>query len=183
MNLNRPLFLTIDKLYRERLADIDSRVLFNKDYLHTRPYLAVMIIVNNRLYAIPFSSPKSKRVNWKERPGYYPLDNNRLGALMINNMIPIADDKSIFTHIDIPSIMRLDKKYGGVLNKQYRFLDNEERMNEVSDNANNIYSRYSDKTLGTRLDKLVVCFDKLETELGLFLQEKNLPEDLAYGKQ
>jgi len=104
--------------YIERLREIDTGVLLNKPEGKQRPYF------------VPMSSPKEKSSSSQISIKILDEDEELLGTLKFNNMIPVP--KSELTQLDINKIRKYeDQQYGNLLMKQYFFLKgNEERIEE-----------------------------------------------------
>ena len=116
--------------YIERLREIDTGVLLNKPEGKQRPYCGAITSINERTYFVPMSSPKEKSSSSQISIKILDEDEELLGTLKFNNMIPVP--KSELTQLDINKIRKYeDPQYGNLLMKQYFFLKgNEERIEE-----------------------------------------------------
>jgi protein AbiQ len=75
--------------YIQYMYNFDSNIYYNKK--ESRPYLGVLLYVNNIKYYAPLSSPKKKHVKMKESIKYEKIDKGKLGLLNLSNMIPVPD--------------------------------------------------------------------------------------------
>lgn len=83
----------VDKEYVKYLRKFDSRV-ENIDYKgNLKPYIGIIIKINNFNYYVPISSPKKKHYKMKDSMDLIRIrrDNKILGVLNLNNMIPISN--------------------------------------------------------------------------------------------
>ena len=84
----------VDKEYVEFLHKFD-KVVENIDYSERlKPYIGILIEINEFNYYVPISSAKSKHYQMKENIDFIKImkDEKIVGALNINNMIPILDE-------------------------------------------------------------------------------------------
>ena len=98
------------------LRQFDSKVSENKN--ESRPYVGIVLQIENIKYYAPFSSPKSKHRNMKNGKDFRKINNGIYGAINFNNMIPVLD--SVLMEIDIIHIS--DVKYRRVLQNQYNYI-------------------------------------------------------------
>lgn len=85
---NEIRFYTVDYNYLKYLYSIDSEVQFSNEYnssKHPKPFLGILIFINDIKYSIPLSSakPKHARLNFK---------NTGIGHLLIKEEINISDN-------------------------------------------------------------------------------------------
>lgn len=105
-------FYHIQEKYINYLHSIDSRVQLNKG--ERRPYVGVVLTINETDYYVPLESPKPNHVNIKSGGPVLKLDEGKLGLMGFNNMIPVA--KSCLIPFDIQSVA--DEKYRMLLLNQ-----------------------------------------------------------------
>jgi len=98
------------------LRQFDSKVSENKN--ESRPYVGIVLQIENIKYYAPFSSPKSKHRNMKNGKDFRKINNGIYGAINFNNMIPVLD--SVLMEIDIINIP--DVKYRRLLQNQYNYI-------------------------------------------------------------
>ena len=125
--------------YINYLRKFDEHVCFNKG--QKRPYVGILFEVNNQKYYAPLSSPKPKFKEMKNYVDFIKLDGGNLGAINLNNMIPVVESSIVY--IDINKLD--DKKYSILLNKQLAFMKSKEL--EITYKAAKLYKSYKNKTL------------------------------------
>lgn len=114
------LFLCkIDGEYNKKLYDLDNKVIDVSNWKAKRPFVGVLIEINDIKYIAPLSSPKKKHLTMKNNLDFYKIDNDKLGVINFNNMIPVKKENIIKIN---PSIMEIngddDIKYIKLLEKQ-----------------------------------------------------------------
>ena len=86
---NMKLFLyTIDSKYCDFLREFDKHVAYNKDEKETRPFVGVLLNVNNIEYYAPLGSPKPKHMQMKNQADFHKINSGVWGVINFNNMIP-----------------------------------------------------------------------------------------------
>ena len=82
----------VDKEYVSYLKEFDNKV-ENIDY-RFKPYLGIIITINEINYYVPISSVKEKHYKMNEDIDFIKISENDriLGVLNLNNMIPIDND-------------------------------------------------------------------------------------------
>ena len=109
-------FYYIKNSYIDFLRQYDSRVLYNKN--EARPYIGIVFEINGIKYYAPLASPKAKHMYMKNGLDFRKIDAGKLGAINLNNMLPVPDSALMMIHIsDIA-----DEKYRRLLNEQYEWL-------------------------------------------------------------
>lgn len=84
-------FYTIDTTYGDYLRKFDHRtpdvaVTRNKE---NRPFLGVLLEINNVHYFAPLTSPKPKHLKMKNSMDFLKINGGKWGAINFNNMIPV----------------------------------------------------------------------------------------------
>lgn len=102
--------------YIEYLQKFDDKVYYNKN--STRPYLGIILEINDFKYYAPLSSPKLKHQGLRESIKYEKINDGKYGLLNISNMIPVQD--KLIMAFDINQIK--DYKYKNILISQLRYL-------------------------------------------------------------
>ena len=121
----------VDEDYINELRNVDERVLLNKS---TRPYLGVVLSINDLNYFVPLSSPKeNKKLSIK----LFEVNNiqNRLGYLLFLNMIPVPD--KYLSKIDMQYIKEQDLEYYNLLTNQLIFIRQENQR--IVNKAQKVY--------------------------------------------
>ena len=106
-------FYHLKDSYINYLKQFDSKVPDNKN--ETRPYVGVVLEIDDIKYYAPFTSPKPKHQNMKNGKDFRKIDGGKLGAINFNNMIPVLDCALIDFDIDSVS----DIQYRRLLQSQY----------------------------------------------------------------
>ena len=111
---------TVDNNYLNYLRNFDDKVLFNHGI--DRPYVGIILSLSTPdgsiNYFAPLSSPKKKHKTMKNNIDFIKIDSGNLGAINLNNMIPLVNNT--YSKIDINSIK--DKNYQILLSKQIRWI-------------------------------------------------------------
>lgn len=84
----------VDKDYINYLRKYDNKV-ENIDYANKlKPYIGILVTINEINYYVPISSAKGKHYKIKEGMDFIKLqeDNKIVGVLNLNNMVPILDN-------------------------------------------------------------------------------------------
>ena len=111
---------TVDSKYLQYLRTFDKKVLINHGI--DRPYLGIILTFSTSnqtiKYFAPLSSPKKKHLSMKNTIDFIKINNGILGAINLNNMIPLINGTD--SKIKINSLS--DKKYKILLRKQYNWI-------------------------------------------------------------
>ena len=111
---------TVDNNYLNYLRTFDDKVLFNHGI--DRPYVGIILSLSTPdgsiNYFAPLPSPKKKHKTMKNNIDFIKIDSGNLGAINLNNMIPLVN--GTYSKIDINSIK--DKNYNILLSKQIRWI-------------------------------------------------------------
>lgn len=103
--------------YVEFMHKADNRVQMNKG--EHRPYVGIVLTIDEFDYYVPLESPKPNHVNIKSGGPVLKLDNGALGIMGFNNMIPVK--KNHLIDFDIQTIP--DEKYRTLLLKQLAYCE------------------------------------------------------------
>lgn len=89
IKLGKLNFYIIDDKYIKYLSEFDKHIAYNKN--ETRPYIGVVIIVNEHYYFAPMFSPKTKHKTYKENLTFFKMlsvkEKNELGIIRFSDMI------------------------------------------------------------------------------------------------
>ncbi|MBR0079683.1 MAG: type III toxin-antitoxin system ToxN/AbiQ family toxin [Synergistaceae bacterium] len=121
----------ISDSYVEYLRNFDGRIYENK--LKTRPYVGVVLEINDVKYYVALSSPKPKHKRMNNSKDFRKINGGIYGALNFNYMIPVPETE-IFL-IDIAAIT--DKTYKRLLQNQYKFIKSD--WDNIKNTARNLY--------------------------------------------
>ena len=94
MKENKLKWYIADKEYVNYLRQFDEKV-ENIDYnTKLKPYIGILITINEFNYYVPISSAKEKHYKIREGMDFIKImqDDKIIGVLNLNNMIPISDE-------------------------------------------------------------------------------------------
>jgi protein AbiQ len=116
-------FYHVSDSYINFLKGIDSRVCHNKSDQNQKPYIGVVMKIGEIDYLAPLTSHKEQQ-NYlsKDNPTVFKLhgvgdEDDKLGMIQINNMIPIIESE-----INKIDFSLEEEKYRFLLQKQYKFI-------------------------------------------------------------
>ena len=155
----------IDTNYINFLRQYDSRVCFNKEWAHARPYVGVLFSLKGFLYFAPLtSSGKGSKlfINHKqESTTFFPIKDCKYGGVNLNNMIPVIN--GVYNTIDYtinPNDTQEDRKYKLIVINQKRFLSSNEKTLRAK--ANKLYLLKVTNKLFPNYDAVTCDFKLLE---------------------
>ena len=131
-----------------------------------RPFIGVVIMVNNKNYIVPLTSPKQKHLTMRNQPDFMKIDNGNLGAMNFNNMLPI--DPSLCNKLVIQN--ESDTKYKSLLENQYNWI--KQNQDAINKKAQNLYNKYIEDRLPDNIKSRCVDFPRLERALDTYLQRQ-----------
>ena len=160
------------KLYRVNINYIkylyyfDKRIQYNPydmdSHSERRPYLGIVLHINNFNYFVPLEHPIEDHKKLKNNDFILKIHNGKYGILGFNNMIPIPDNQLINFDINKQS-----EKYRQVLISQYRYCN--KHTNQILIKANNTYiNRKEGKN--KFINKICCNFKLLEFKCKEFIQ-------------
>ncbi len=120
----------IEDDYIEYLSKYDSLIALNKS--KTRPYVGIVLKINNISYFAPLYSPKQKHSTYKNNPSFIKINNGKLGIIRFSTMIPVPEEC-----IELLNIEEQEKKYRILLNEQIIFINHNKK--KIQQKANNTY--------------------------------------------
>jgi len=110
----------VDSSYCEYLRNFDPKILQVSENKARRPFLGIVIELDNGIkYYAPLTSPKPKHLNMKDSIDFIKIRNGALGAINLNNMIPVDDE--FIRKVDLkikPDDTKEDIKYKILLSDQ-----------------------------------------------------------------
>lgn len=120
-------FYNINNDYINYLYKFDNKVPYNKQ--QKRPYIGIVIEINNIKYFAPLFSPKKTHSKYSDNPTYIRI-GTQYGIIRFNNMIPVIN--SVLNYIDFNDIK--DIKYRNLLIAQNKFIQqNTERIRKKAE--------------------------------------------------
>lgn len=126
-------FYHVSEKYIRYLNSFDLKVQYNKG--QRRPYVGIVLSVNDIDYFVPLESPKPNHKNIKSGGPVMKLDDGKLGIMGFNNMIPVAPSSLI--EFDILAVE--DEKYKALLLNQLQFCRKNRKL--ICDRADKVYKK------------------------------------------
>ncbi|MBO5479368.1 MAG: type III toxin-antitoxin system ToxN/AbiQ family toxin [Clostridia bacterium] len=166
MKLGKLNFYIIDNKYIGYLSQFDKHIAYNKN--EKRPYIGVVIVVEEHYYFAPLFSPKQKHKTYKNNLSFFRIVNaktkSELGIIRFSDMIPVPQE-SVYL-IDIKN-----KSYGykRLLSEQYSYINMLENRQKIMDKAEKIYNI----VIGNNKGKMAKFYKDLSCDFKL-LEEKCL---------
>ena len=155
------ILVKVHSKYCDYLRKFDNRVPYNKDKKELRPFIGIIFAINNCEYFVPLSSPKKKHLKMHNYVDFIKIDNGVLGALNINNMIPL--NKNNYKKFDLykKDISNEEEKYYILLKKQLKWLNKNKLA--IKNKSLYLYNSYINNTLDIKI-KERCCNDLLLEE-------------------
>ena len=141
----------VDKEYVSYLKEFDNKV-ENIDYSNRfKPYLGIIITINEINYYVPISSVKEKHYKMNEDIDFIKISENDriLGVLNLNNMIPIDND----------SVKNLKYSDISLLNMELELINS--RIEKIKANAFKLYNEKTNRP-NSKISKRCCDFKVLE---------------------
>lgn len=156
--------------YINYLKSYDNNVQNNYDNgKNKKPYVGIVLKINNQSYFAPLTSPKDKHLKLKNSdPTTFKIKehNNFYGSILLNNMIPVKD-KDI-SKIDIHGIQ--DKQYKNILNREHEIIL--KNSDKIKNKAEVLYHAVVNKS-NKYFSKVSCDFLKLEKACDNYQQREN----------
>jgi protein AbiQ len=164
----RLAFYNIDPGDCDFLRTFDDRVCVNNKDKAGRPFIGVVVKLNDVKYYAPLSSPKPKHLEMKSRVDFIKIDGGKLGVININNMIPVLDEQLI--PVVINNANTDDSFYVGLLTDQITWC-NEHKI-EILSKAQGLYDKAATGRLNEYIYARCCDFKKLENIYLQYQQSK-----------
>lgn len=180
MKQQRLKLYTINIKYVRNLSKVDDNVMSVSPQIEkkTRPFVGILILLGDKKYCVPLSSPKQKFEKKKNSVDFmritHPTKKNEQGAnkligvLNFNNMIPIED--SLLAPVDLTIHRGDDAKkaaYKSLMKDQLDFCQrNQDMILKRANKLYNLVTKYPDKNIN--LTKRCCNFIKLEQALSRY---------------
>lgn len=163
---------TVDKTYFDVLRTVDKKVPFVKE---NRPFLGMVLRVNDKNYFVPLASPKEKHKQMNNQIDIIKIQNGELGVINFNNMIPIPISKC--NKIEVTSLP--DIKYQKLLKKQLNWCNRHQK--EILASAQTLYQNiYYSGYVNLNLRSRCCDFKRLEEKCREYMMSNLLHEDEFY---
>ena len=164
---NKLKWYVVDKEYVSYLKKFDDKV-ENINYTERlKPYIGILITINEINYYVPISSVKEKHYQMNEDMDFIKIvENDRiLGVLNLNNMIPI-DNENVrvlkYKEIDEYRKFKNDKEkhlYISFLNFELRLIN--DKIDKIKSNAVELYNEKINRP-NSKISKRCCDFKLLE---------------------
>lgn len=133
------LFYTVDKNYIKYLSEFEKHVSYNKDEIgHSRPYLGIVLKIENYDYFVPLYSYKEHYKKYKNNPSFffvYDRKNKPLAIIKFSAMIPVPKYVSVMRLLEYNE---QDDKYKNLIAAEYRYINSNKE--EIYKRANKMYT-------------------------------------------
>ncbi len=135
----------VSKEYYEYIKQFDAKVPYLKDDKSNRPFVGVVLYVNDVAYYAPLTSPKPKHMKMKNMIDFEKIAGGMYGAINFNNMIPVPDTE--ITPVDTlisDNDSKADRDYKNLLvnqldwcqNNEAALLNKAQNLRRIVDNPN-----------------------------------------------
>ena len=137
IKLEKLNFYIIDDEYINYLSQFDNHIAYNKN--QKRPYIGVVIIVEEHYYFAPLFSPKKKHKTYKDNLTFFKIINTKtskdLGIIRFSDMIPVP--KECVCLLDWKN-----KSYGykRLLSEQYSYINKTENKKKILNKSEKLYN-------------------------------------------
>lgn len=130
-------FYIIEDNYIEYLSKFDKHIAYNKN--EKRPYIGVVLVIEEHYYFAPLFSPKQKHKTYKDNLTFFKIVNEKtksdLGIIRFSDMIPVPQDC-----VYILDIKNKNYGYKRLLSEQYSYINKLEHKQKIMDKATRIYN-------------------------------------------
>ena len=112
-------FYRADGKYCGYLRQLDRCVPYVKDGKDSRPFMGIVLSINEFHYYAPLSSPKPKHLKMKNQIDFIKINGGKWGVINFNNMIPVHSRR--LARIEpalLPADTQSDRAYRDLLTNQ-----------------------------------------------------------------
>lgn len=149
VKLRKLNFYIIDNDYINYLSKFEKHIAYNKN--EKRPYIGVVIVVEDNYYFAPLFSPKQKRKIYKDNLSFFRIisnDREDLGIIRFSDMIPVPET----------SLCLLDTKnksygYKRLLSEQYSYINLPQNKEKIIEKAKKIYKIVTSENIKSKTNK------------------------------
>ena len=163
-------FYTIDDNYINYLNQFDKHIAYNKS--QKRPYIGILIIVENHNYFAPLFSPKQKHQSYKDNLTFFKIlsikTKNNLGIIRFSDMIPVPQE-----YVHILNMKELSYGYKRLISEQYSYInipDNRQKIFSKSEKLYNIVTSESKSKMAKFYKDLCCNFKMLEQKCNEYIK-------------
>ena len=149
---------TVNTQYINYLKKYQKNIWNNEEYKRLRPYVGIIIIINDYKYYAPLSSPKEKHEKWKDRIDFIRIDykNELKGVINSYNIIPVDDNDITLIDID-----KEEKQYADLLKIEMIIIRKKKDL--IINNARKLYEKIT-KYKNENMKLADFCYDFLKLE-------------------
>ncbi len=173
IKLGKLNFYIVDDNYIEYLSQFDKHIAYNKN--EKRPYIGVVIVVEEHYYFAPLFSPKQKHKMYKDNLTFFKIINtktkNNLGIIRFSDMIPVPMES-----VHLLELKNKSYGYKRLLSEQYSYINKPENKEKILKKAEKIYSivTRNGKSKMTQFYKELSCDFKLLEEKSVEYKANNI---------
>ena len=157
----------IDIKYIKYLYQYENKVQYNpkvgEEYTIRRPYLGIVLNINDYNYFVPLEHPRSSHQKMKNNNHIYKIHEGKYGILGFNNMLPVPN--TVLTKININE---QTARYKQILISQYRFCNKHSEI--IYKKAMNTYKQYKEGK-NKFLNSICCNFNLLEEKAKKYREE------------
>lgn len=127
--MNELKLYTLSQKYFNYIKQFDKRVPSVAAGKDKRPFIGVVLEINGCNYFAPLTSPKIKHLHMHNAEDFLKIENGRLGAINLNNMIPVPMQEVRKVEMNRELTDSEDtKKYKTLLENQRRWCNNHKKQ-------------------------------------------------------
>ncbi len=128
------LLYKVDTNYCNYLRTSDPCVPYNMDMKKTRPFIGIVLSIEDIDYFAPLTSPKPKHLQMKNSKDFMKIAGGEYGAINFNNMIPVPQECLLKVELNIlPSDTEEERHYKNLLNNQLSWCNaNKDRIQRTA---------------------------------------------------
>jgi protein AbiQ len=138
VKLDELLFYTVDANYIKFLSKFEKHVSYNKNEIgHSRPYLGIVIKVEDYEYFVPLYSYKEHYNKYKNNPSFffiYDRNDIPIAIMKFSAMIPVPKGINV---INLLNFNNQNVKYQSLVASEYRYVNSHKE--EIYKRANKMY--------------------------------------------
>lgn len=147
-------FYKICNHYCEYLRGYDNIVPLVSGNKQNRPFVGIVLKINNINYYAPLSSPKPKHITMKNAEDFIKIDGGNFGVINLNNMIPVPDHCLI--QVDMKANTedsRELRSYKLMIKNQLSWCNKTENRDKIRKKAEKLYHKIINETAREELKR------------------------------
>ena len=132
-------FYVVDGEYCDYLRKSDPCVPYNTDKKANRPFVGILLEVDDMHYYAPLSSPKAKHLAMKNQVDFIKIEEGKYGVINLNNMIPIHINSLTAVNLVVrPADSEEEANYKALLSNQLTWCN--AHRGEILSKAHRLYN-------------------------------------------